>query len=179
MHNEIISRVFSQFQLIACVLLLLTLASDLVKGSNYSPEQVFYDQHSRTSNPFNAAPAKLTQSAFARYIIGQHSLPPNIIKITERVAVKVPYAQLIPVPHNVPYPYAVPISRPFPVEVPQLVDLNRDTPIESPGNIPDFPSAYGEGVKSTFNDAQRESPTAYDKYPNYDSEISQELLPPL
>lgn len=167
------------FQLTACVLLLLALASNLVKGSNYSPEQVFYDQHSRTSNPFDAALAKLTQSAFARFIIGQHTLPPKIIKITERVAVKVPYAQLIPVPHNVPYPYAVPISRPFPVEVPQVIDLNRNTAIESPENIPDFPSANGGAVKMTFNDAQRESAASYDKYPNYGSEISQELLPPL
>lgn len=117
----------------AVLLLLLLLASDMVKGSNYLPEQVFYDQHSRTSNPFDMAAAaaattinngeKLTQTPFSRFIIGQHSLPPNIIKITERIAVKVPYAQLIPIPHNVPYPFAVPISRPFPVQVPQIINL--------------------------------------------------------
>lgn len=164
------------------VWLLLLFASDLVKGSNYSPEQVFYDQHSRTSSPFGAAASsmineKLARSAFSRFIIGQHTLPPNIIKITERVAVKVPYAQLIPVPHNVPYPYAVPVARPFPIVVPQVVNLNQNTPIESSENAQNPLYGYGE-PEQIFNDAQTPSQATFGNYGNYGSEISQELLPP-
>lgn len=141
---------------------MLLLASDLVKGSNYWPQQVFYAQHSRTSDPFNTAAAttngeQLSESAFRRFIIGQHSLPPNIIKITERVGVKVPYAQLIPVPHNVPYPFAVPISKPFSVEVPHLLNFNQDTPIDSPEAIPNSPYAYGDPTR-TINEAEITSP---------------------
>lgn len=172
-----------QLKAVPCVVwLLLLLASDSVKGSYYSPEQVFYDQHSRTSSPFGAAASttnneKLAQSAFSRFIIGQHTLPPNIIKITERVAVKVPYAQLIPVPHNVPYPYAVPVARPFPIEVPQIVNLNQNTPIESLENAQNPPYGYDEPAQ-IFNDAQAPSQATIGNYGNYGSEISQELLPP-
>lgn len=162
---------------------MLLLASDLVKGSNYWPQQVFYAQHSRTSNPFKTAAAttnseQRSQSAFRRFIIGQYSLPPNIIKITELVAVKVPYAQLIPVPHNVPYPFAVPISKPFPVEVPQLLNFNQDTPIDSPEAIRNLPHAYGEPTR-TINEVEIKSPTTHGKYQNPVSQISQQLLPPI
>lgn len=169
------------------LLLLVLLTSDLVKGSNYSPEQVFYDQHSRTPNAAATInKAKPSQNAFARFIIGKHRLPPNIIKITERVAVKVPYAQLIPVPHNVPYPFPVPVARPFPVQVPQIINLNQDTPTEAPEIFPEFSRAYDQPA-NTFNDAPIPTPTTYhhndnnndnNNYQNYGSEISPYLLPP-
>lgn len=155
----------------------------MVKGSNYWPQQIFYDQHSRTSNPFNIAAAMmnnepLPERAFSRFIIGQYTLPPNIIKITERVAVKLPYAQFVPVPHNVPYPFAVPISKPFPVQVPQLINFNQDTPIELPETLPHLSHAYGRLTK-TINEAEVTSPTSHDKFQNPASEIAQQLLPPL
>lgn len=159
----------------SAALLLVLLAGDLVKGSNYAPEQVFYNQHSHTPNPFSAVATatnnneKLSPSEFARFIIGRHSLPPTVIKITERFAVKVPYAQLIPVPHNVPYPFAVPISKPFPVEVPQLINLNQDDAQGSPSDAPHLPQSYGESTKA-IDYAQN--------YREYGSQISQEVLPP-
>lgn len=161
--------------IVSLLLLLSLLASDLVKGSNYSPEQLFYDQHSRTSNPFNTAATinsnnkQPTQSAFSRFIIGQYTLPPNVIKITERIAVKVPYAQLIPVPHNVPFPFAVPISKPFPVEVPQF-NLNDSTE-----NSPHWPHHVDDQSVKSFENVPS---TAYDGHQNYGLEISRELLPP-
>lgn len=157
-------------------LLLLLLTSSLVKGSNYWPEQVLYDQHSRTPNPFNAAATanneKQAQDAFQRFIVGPHTLPPNVIKITERIAVKIPYAQFIPVPHNVPYPFAVPVSRPVPIEVPKIINLAQDTQTEIPPNLSDLIRAYDEPVK-TFNDAQIPSAPS-----NWPAEISQQLQPP-
>lgn len=174
-----------QLTMMSCVVLLLLvlLTSNLVKGSNYSPEQVFYNQHSRTTNAAVTNNAKPSQSAFVRFIIGKHRLPPNIIKITERVAVKVPYAQLIPVPHNVPYPFPVPVARPFPVEVPQIINLNQDTPTQAPETLTEFSRTYDQPA-NTFNDAPIATPTTYNNnddnnnYQNYGPEISPYLLPP-
>lgn len=169
---------YIQLQAVQYGVLVLLFGSDLVKGGNYWHQQVFHDQHSRTPNPFYTAAATINNEPLPRFIIGQYSLPPNIIKITERVAVRVPYAQFIPVPHNVPYPFAVPISKPFPVKVPQFINFNQDTPVELPETNPHWPHAYGETEK-IMNEAEIPSSTSHDKFQKPALQMAQQLLPPI
>lgn len=65
-------------------------------------------------------------------IIGKHHLPPDTIKITKTVAVKIPYPQYIPVPHGVPYPVPVHVSKPIPVEVPKIITVKEEVPVPYP-----------------------------------------------
>lgn len=105
-----------------CAIFFLVLHNKCV-NANILPDQLFYDQHSY-GGPFN-----IDHQNPSNFIIGKHTLPPDTIKITKTVAVKVPYAQLIPVPHNIPYPVPVPVSKPFPVEVPKIVYVKEEIPV--------------------------------------------------
>lgn len=105
-------------------------------------------------------------------IVGKHSLPPDMIKITRTVAIKVPYPQYISVPHNVPYPVPVAVPKPFAVEVPKIVHLREKIPV--PFSVPphdhtraagayDFPSpaAYAANQEDWRSPAQPEQLDGY------------------
>lgn len=62
-------------------------------------------------------------------------MPPDVVRITKTVAVKVPYPQYIPVPHSIPYPYPVSVARPFPVEVPKLIPISDNGDLHTDHNL--------------------------------------------
>lgn len=92
-----------------------------------------FDHHNFIEDPFG----------HSNIIIGKHSLPPNTIKITKTVAVKIPVPHAVPVPHSVPYPVPIPVHRPFPVEVPKIIHVKEQIPIPFHSH-----SSVGSGIHS-------------------------------
>lgn len=62
----------------------------------------------------------------SNFQFGRAILPPDVIRVTKTVAIRVPYPKFIYVPHNIPYPIPYPVSKPFPVEVTKIVDLQNE-----------------------------------------------------
>lgn len=80
----------------------------------------------KSNYPYNSAP-KQPSFDHRPWLNPQFNKPPpDVIRVTKTVAIRVPYPKFIYVPHNVPYPVPYPVSKPFPVEVTKIVDLQNE-----------------------------------------------------
>lgn len=117
---------------VATIILSLTEASS---DDNFQSDWSFYDKLKQQLPPWSSDHLNLNNFR-SSLVIGKYSLPPETIRITKTVAVRVP--QFIPLPHNVPYPVVVPVSKPFPVEVQKIININNDN------NQNALPNAFNE-----------------------------------
>lgn len=87
-------------------------------------EHTIFDHNNFIDDPFG----------HSNFFVGKHTLPPNTVKITKTVAVKIPVPHPVPVPFNIPYPVPVHITRTIPVEVPKIIPVQELIPIPVGGH---------------------------------------------
>lgn len=153
----------SFFILSHCSILISSSFTDSYKKTDaFLRDLSFYEQIQRQILPWkNSMDAwnteNLTFNQFrSKFLIGKYTLPPETIRITKTVAIKVP--QYIPLPQNIPYPVPLPISKPFPVEVPKIVTINN-----SINNNPRaLDSNYGTQSQLLFQRVQQQN-----QHPDY------------
>ncbi|KAK9711675.1 hypothetical protein QE152_g25344 [Popillia japonica] len=71
-------------------------------------------------------------------------VPPESVKVTKTITVKIPQPYPVSVPHPVPVPYSVP--KPVPVPVTKLVHVPKPYPVEVTKTVPvpiEVPSSHG------------------------------------
>lgn len=95
------------------------------------PDYSFQGQKTLSSS-FNPNDSKWIQKNFQ---FSKQVLPPDVIRITKTVAIRVPYPKLIYVPHNIPYPVPYPISKPYPIEIPKIVDLQNEQTFSNSSDV--------------------------------------------
>lgn len=95
------------------------------------------------------------------FIIGKHHLPPDTIKITKTVAIKVPYPHYIPVPHGIPYPIPVQVTKPIPVEVPKIITIKE--PVYIHQNTVSQPTQYEEHQQEQLSEHEISQPISYEE----------------
>ena len=126
---------FNSFQFNSQVILGIILSITLCSADYHSDGNSFGHLPLQTNNqPGFSIPEQSTSSVNpsvqkwfnSNFQIGKQILPPDVVRITKTVAIRVPYPKIIYVPRNIPYPVPYPISKPFPVEVPKIVDLQGE-----------------------------------------------------